>query len=92
MYSVRLMKYASENDWPALSPVACPCVIFCVLKRTCSCAWATSRGSTPERVSRAFSTSRPSVSRSIPMSSSEEIFEALYSAAPVSSTESVSTR
>src|SRR2546425_7539733 len=86
------MKYASENDWPALSSVVRPPVIFLLSSDTRIWARATMAGSTPARSRRARSASRPSVSRNSPMSSSDETLEARYSATPVSVSESDRTR
>src|SRR5437773_2598965 len=86
------MKYASENDWPALSSVVRPRAIFLVCSDTRICALATMAGSTPARSKRARSASRPSVSRNSPMSSSDETLEARYSARPISVRESDRTR
>src|SRR5882762_4697402 len=86
------MKYASAKDCPALSPVVRPRVILLVCRDTRSWACATSFGFTPARSRRAFSAARPSVSRSSPMSSSDDTFDARYSAVPASSSESDSNR
>src|SRR3989442_1448613 len=89
---ISIMKYASQNDWPALSSVVRPPVIFLVSSDTRIWARATMAGSTPARSRRARSASRPSVSRNSPMSSSDETLEARYSATPVSVSESDRTR
>src|SRR5882762_3094866 len=86
------MKYASAKDCPALSPVVRPRVILLVCRDTRSWACATSLGFTPARSRRAFSAARPSVSRSSPMSSSDDTFDARYSAVPAPSSESDSNR
>src|SRR5438445_711693 len=86
------MKYASENDWPALSSVVRPPVIFLVSSDTRIWARATMVGSTPARSKRARSASRPSVSRNSPISSSDETLEARYCATPVWVSESDRTR
>src|SRR6267143_1047158 len=86
------MKYASAKDCPALSPVVRPRVILLVRRDTRSWACATTPGSTPARSRRAFSATRPSVSRSSPMSSSDDTFDARYSAIPVPSSESETSR
>src|SRR5437879_7484139 len=86
------MKYASENDWPALSSVVRPPVIFFVSSDTRIWARATIAGSTPARSSRARSASLPRDSRSRPMSSSEDTLDARYSAWPVAVRQSERTR
>src|SRR4029077_13522680 len=92
MYKVTIMKYASENDCPAVSPVVRPPAIFWVRSDTLSCACATTCGSTPARSRRAFSAKRLSASRSRPMSSIDETFAARYSAVPASNSESDTRR
>src|SRR6266540_441923 len=86
------MEYASENDWPALSSVVRPPVIFFVSSDTRIWARATILGSTPARSSRTRSARLPKASRSNPMSSNDETLDARYSARPVSDSESDSTR
>src|SRR5256714_1793293 len=88
----QIANWASETDWPALSAVVRPPVIFFVSSDTRIWARATIAGSTPARSSRARSASLHRVSRNSPMSSSDDTLEARYCARPVAVRESDSTR
>src|SRR5882724_6532903 len=86
------MKYASEKDCAAVSPVVFPPAIFLVSSRTGIRARATTRGSTPSRSSRTALTTSPMVRSRAPTVANPETLDPRYSAFPESAAASVTMR
>src|SRR6266403_3130762 len=86
------MKYASEKDCAAVSPVVLPPAIFLVSSRTGIRARATTRGSTPSRSSRTALTTSPMVRSRAPTVANPETLDPRYSALPESTAASVRIR
>src|SRR6266513_4354454 len=86
------MKYASEKDCAAVSPVVFPPAIFLVSIRTGIRARATTRGSTPSRSSRTALTTSPMVRSRAPTVANPEALDPRYSAFPESAAASVTMR